>query len=949
MAIPDKLYKPIAATMFILSFGLTIFVLYQFVDSFYPLRYCAGYWVFFIFGPLIIFYGIPVSVYMFIGIRYAKKKPHPEIYDMNRVKTKADQKKKLEYAGLAFGLIGLLFLSVFCAATTFLVVGWNVAVTPNVYASYTSTHINGTYARINRDGDNILRLVVLTPNDGAYTQGFAMASERYYQMDLSRRIATGHLAELLGPSAISSDTYFRTLGLEYYATETFNNLQHETQVALQQFTYGVNSWENQIQSIPLELKVYGYGFVPWKVTDSIAILKLYQWMESGNFNHELERLRLLLDRALNVSDTLKVDPPYPLTYGNGTFSSFQATDFDESVANLQVNIAAENISLALDQVNAANLQAFCGVTPTTNYNQTVDTNSLGDLHNYWDPIYGTVGVGNKQVGTSMSATTFATSTIAGFPLLGSIYKGKILAPTEWILMQLQTTDISMPISTADGACIPGVPGIWNGRNAAAAWQVNTMGADITDLYLMNETSSSTYFYNGQILSYSIRYENISVLGQTQPITIKIRESVYGPVISDAISNSPGNGRSLSLKWAGWRNDTTLDWLWQAWQTVQWTDFSALTVQYFQAPASSITFSTPTNNPGFIQAGLIPLRGQGHSGMFPMIGNGTFDWVRFYTPFSTRRWPVVTIIVVGGARLVNRGYHQYLGYDWEDEWTPQYFYNSIAAFPNSGRNIDGTDMQQLLGDTTDAFFLAFLPVLQLLNSSSTNPNVIPLVSQLSNWNGVCDSSATGSSNCALWTAWYWELTTLGQAAGTGVLYWDKPRFILNALLNNDASCGTNGCVAFAESALLNASFKASEISPQGTFLHILLNSTAWGCACDRWANFYGSPHSINSLSRNDPNKGYAINQAPTYKQVIDYNVPSGQTSWLMPMGNSGMQYEKYNPYDQYLPIYQANEFMTSMSLAYSAVKVSVINQVIPASTTPINGSSITAAVAASSLN
>ena len=55
-------------------------------------------------------------------------------------------------------------------------------------------------------------------------------------MDLNRKIASGRASEILGIDALASDKFFRTLGLHYYSSNIFTNLNTETQEALKSYT-----------------------------------------------------------------------------------------------------------------------------------------------------------------------------------------------------------------------------------------------------------------------------------------------------------------------------------------------------------------------------------------------------------------------------------------------------------------------------------------------------------------------------------------------------------------------------------------------------------------------------------------------------------------------------------------------------------------------------------------
>lgn len=48
-----------------------------------------------------------------------------------------------------------------------------------------------------------------------FAMGYVHAQERLFQMDIQRRMAAGELSELIGPSGLPLDRFFRTLGFRY--------------------------------------------------------------------------------------------------------------------------------------------------------------------------------------------------------------------------------------------------------------------------------------------------------------------------------------------------------------------------------------------------------------------------------------------------------------------------------------------------------------------------------------------------------------------------------------------------------------------------------------------------------------------------------------------------------------------------------------------------------------
>jgi penicillin amidase len=99
-----------------------------------------------------------------------------------------------------------------------------------------------------------------TLDDALFAQGYVVASERLWQMDLLRRLAGGRLAEVFGEAALPADRFFRTVGLPRAAEEAFAALEPEYRRLLVRYAEGVNA---HIQAaagrLPLEYRIAGFS------------------------------------------------------------------------------------------------------------------------------------------------------------------------------------------------------------------------------------------------------------------------------------------------------------------------------------------------------------------------------------------------------------------------------------------------------------------------------------------------------------------------------------------------------------------------------------------------------------------------------------------------------------------------------------------------------------------
>jgi penicillin amidase len=129
-------------------------------------------------------------------------------------------------------------------------------------------------AQITRDSKGIAHVQAANRHDLYLLQGYVHAQDRFFQMDLSRRQASGTLAELLGQSALATDVEFRTIGIRRAAERSFGALSPRARAALTAYADGVNSF---LRSNPLPPE---YGALelthaePWTALDSAAVAKL---------------------------------------------------------------------------------------------------------------------------------------------------------------------------------------------------------------------------------------------------------------------------------------------------------------------------------------------------------------------------------------------------------------------------------------------------------------------------------------------------------------------------------------------------------------------------------------------------------------------------------------------------------------------------------------------------
>jgi penicillin amidase len=144
---------------------------------------------------------------------------------------------------------------------------WHHAATPQALPGLQSP------AQITRDVYGIAHIEAANAHDLFFLQGYVHAEDRLFQMDVSRRQASGTLAELLGPGAIASDVNLRTLGIRRAAVRSVPLLSAYSRVALEAYAAGVNLWV-QTHPLPPEYAALEITkFEPWTVLDTMTVAK----------------------------------------------------------------------------------------------------------------------------------------------------------------------------------------------------------------------------------------------------------------------------------------------------------------------------------------------------------------------------------------------------------------------------------------------------------------------------------------------------------------------------------------------------------------------------------------------------------------------------------------------------------------------------------------------------
>lgn len=126
--------------------------------------------------------------------------------------------------------------------------------------------------------------------DQARAVGFVHAQERFFQMDLARRLAAGELAALLGQPAVEVDLRHRLHGLRDVAERALNAWPIEYRRLVGAYAAGVNAGLAALDGVPPEYRVLRTAPEPWRPEDSVlTVMAMYFALQDATGQRKRQR------------------------------------------------------------------------------------------------------------------------------------------------------------------------------------------------------------------------------------------------------------------------------------------------------------------------------------------------------------------------------------------------------------------------------------------------------------------------------------------------------------------------------------------------------------------------------------------------------------------------------------------------------------------------------------
>ena len=339
--------------------------------------------------------------------------------------------------------------------------------------------------------------------DIAYATGFVHAQDRFFQMDILRRRASGDLSELFGPAALPADREARLHRFLARSESEFRALGKDERDLFQAYADGANSGLRQLKAKPFEYYFLGAEPRRWAPQDCILVI----YAMALDLQDEPGHVQLALD-ALKRALPQKV-----FEFFAPRFSSWD-TPLDGSESSSPPPVPNEddfNVRTAKNGSPEGRGEDFGILKPDL---------LKGDL---FEP--------GSAIGSNCWVLA-APKTRGGLPILANDPHLTLRVPNIWYRIAYSwSLSASEPAKYVCGVSIPGTPPIVIGSNGHVVWGLTFSYIDADDVVLVETKKDDPNLYRTPQgwRPFENCSESIRIRGR-DPEIFKFQTTVWGPII-----------------------------------------------------------------------------------------------------------------------------------------------------------------------------------------------------------------------------------------------------------------------------------------------------------------------------------------------------------------------------------------------------------------------------------
>src|SRR5271169_4248822 len=441
--------------------------------------------------------------------------------------------------------------------------------------------------------------------DLLFAQGYITAQDRLWQMDMTRRYASGDLSAVLGPEYVKIDREQRILGLRQVAERSVANMTAAQRAQFEAYAAGVNAYIAQHQkTLPLEFRFLTYFPHVWTAEDSVLVgLAMTQFLNHGLYKEKLLKEKVLaklgpeLTADLFVNSSWRDHPPGAEGSSIENATPAQTTPDEEEDPAPHRGKKSSRIMPQEKQVPRLGRRGDLARD---------DKNKSDEIHGAL--LHSEAPDDRLQPGSNNWVVSGA-HTVSGKPLLSNDMHLDLRIPNVWYEAHLTAGDFDVA-----GVSLPGVPFVIVGHNRYIAWGFTNLGPNVEDVYVEKFNDNGEYLTPQGWMKPEHRKEIIEVKGKPE-VNLDVVTTRHGPIITTIV---PGEKRQLALKWVIYDPSISSTIFFDVDSARNWQEFRAA-FSHFGAPGQNVVYADVEGHIGYQATGVTPIRAAG-DGSVPVPGD-----------------------------------------------------------------------------------------------------------------------------------------------------------------------------------------------------------------------------------------------------------------------------------------------------------------------------------------
>jgi penicillin amidase len=504
---------------------------------------------------------------------------------------------------------------------------------------------------VTRDSLGIPAITAANLDDLFFAQGYVTAQERLWQMDMTRRFASGDLAMVLGPSFVRVDREQRILGLRQVAEKTAVRMDPAQRQQFLAYANGVNAYiAEHSKTLPMEFRFLTYAPHVWTVEDSLLVgLSMTEFLNHGYFREILLKEKALAKVGTELTAELFV---------NSSWRDHPPGSEGVSLADQPQN------GLEPDEEESEPGTKGGKSPPGKASSQPARRSDL-------QPLVLPSATVAPELGYHPGSNNWVVSgahTVTGKPSLSNDMHLELRLPNTWYEAHLICGDFDVA-----GVTLPGVPYVIVGHNRYIAWGFTNLGPAVEDVFIEKFNDKGEYLTPQGWVQPEHRKEIIQVKGKPE-VTVDVVTTRHGPIITSLV---PGETRQLALEWIIYKDGNSKVPFFQLNSAKNWDEFRDA-MSTFGEPGQNTVYADVDGHIGYQATGFVPIRASG-DGSLPVPGDtDAYEWTGFvpYDEMPRVLDPPSGIIATANGRITPEGYAHPVSIEWDSPYRTERLYKLL---------------------------------------------------------------------------------------------------------------------------------------------------------------------------------------------------------------------------------------------------------------------------------